>query len=235
MTIDTRHPARIYLAQQPWFGSLDAGMRQTLIESMLWLRAARGELLLRRGTPVQAWWGVLSGMAKLQTAAPDGRISAFLSVPAGEWFGEGTVLNGGAWRYDVLALRDTTLIGMPVPLFRQLYETSLPFNHFLIERLNLRLGQAMTAIEAGRLRSPEERVAQYLMMFCQAGVKRITVSQEDLGHLAGLSRQTTNRVLKAFEARGWISLEFSRIDVLQPEALSHILLGTDPAALAQAT
>ncbi|MEW6694296.1 Transcriptional regulator LdrP [Tepidimonas thermarum] len=223
MTLDTRTPARVFLSQQPWFGTLDAATRQTLIDAMVLQRAARGELLIRRGTPVDAWWAVLSGMAKLQTEGPDGRVSAFLGVPAGDWFGEGTVLKGGHWRYDVLALRDTTLIGLPLPHFQQLYHSSLAFNHFLVERLNLRLGQAMTAIEVGRLRSPEERVAQYLSMFCGSGVRRITLSQEDLGHLAGLSRQTTNRVLKAFEAQGWISLEFSRVDVLQPEALEAML------------
>lgn len=162
-------------------------------------------------------------MAKLQTRGPDGRVSAFLGVPAGDWFGEGTVLNGGPWRYDVLALRDTTLIGLPLTHFQQLHRSNLAFNRYMIERLNLRLGQAMTAIEVGRLRSPEERVAQYLVMFCGSGLRKITLSQEDLGHLAGLSRQTTNRVLKAFEAQGWISLEFSRLDVLQPEALQTLL------------
>ncbi len=223
MTLDARSPARVFLSQQPWFGSLEGSMRQTLVDAMLMQRASRGELLIRRGTPVDAWWAVLSGMAKLQTEGPDGRISAFLGVPAGDWFGEGTVLNGGLWRYDVVALRDTTLIGMPLPHFQTLYRTNLSFNHHLIQRLNLRLGQAMTAIEAGRLRSPEERVAQYLTMFCGAGVRKITLSQEDLGHLAGLSRQTINRVLKAFEAQGWISLEFSRVDVLLPEALEALL------------
>ena len=223
MTLDARSPARVFLSQQPWFGSLEGSMRQTLVDAMLMQRASRGELLIRRGTPVDAWWAVLSGMAKLQTEGPDGRISAFLGVPAGDWFGEGTVLNGGLWRYDVVALRDTTLIGMPLPHFQALYRTSLPFNHCLIQRLNLRLGQAMTAIEAGRLRSPEERVAQYLTMFCGSGVRKITLSQEDLGHLAGLSRQTINRVLKTFEANGWISLEFSRVDVLQPEALETLI------------
>lgn len=223
MTIDSRHPVRVFLSQQPWFAALDADTRQAMVEAMRLHRAPRGELLIRRGTPVDAWWGVLAGMAKLQTAAPDGRISAFLSVPAGDWFGEGSVLNGGHWRYDVLAVRDTTLVGMPLAHFQHLHRTSLPFNHFLVARLNLRLGQAMTAIEAGRLRSPEERVAQYLSMFCRSGVRKITLSQEDLGHLAGLSRQTTNRVLKAFEAQGWIAIDFSRIEVLQPDALESLL------------
>jgi CRP/FNR family cyclic AMP-dependent transcriptional regulator len=223
MTLDTRTPVRVFLSQQPWFGSLDANLRETLVNDMLLHRARRGERLIRRGTPVEAWWAVLSGMAKLQTEGTNGRISAFLGVPAGDWFGEGTVLNGGAWRYDVVALRDTTLIGLPLAHFHHLHQTHLPFNHYLIARLNLRLGQAMTAIEAGRLRTPEERVAQYLMMFLGSGVRKITLSQEDFGHLTGLSRQTINRVLKALEAKGWISLEFSRIEVLQPDALQALL------------
>ncbi|MDW8337481.1 MAG: Crp/Fnr family transcriptional regulator, partial [Tepidimonas sp.] len=198
---------------------------------MLLQRASRGQRLILRGTPVQAWWAVLAGMAKLQTAGPDGRVSAFLGVPAGEWFGEGTVLRGGCWRYDVVAARDTTLIGLPLQWFRHLHEHCLAFNHFLIERLNHRLGQAMTAIEAGRLRSPEERVAQVLLMFCGAGLQRITLSQEDLGHLAGLSRQTINRVLKAFEARGWVALDFSRVEVGDRAALDALLQhGSQPQA-----
>ena len=60
-------------------------------------------------------------------------------------------------------------------------------------------------------------------MFLGSGMRKITLSQEDLGHLTGLSRQTVNRVLKALEAKGWISLEFSRIEVLQPDALQALL------------
>ncbi|MFN3830036.1 MAG: Crp/Fnr family transcriptional regulator [Tepidimonas ignava] len=223
MTLDPRHPVRIFLSQQPWFHDLEATTQHELVHAMLLQRAARGELLVRRGTEVVAWWAVLAGMAKLQTEGPHGRVSAFLGVPAGEWFGEGTVLKGGPWRYDVVAVRDTTLVGMPLAWFRRLHATHLPFNHFLIDRLNERLGQAMTAIEAGRLRTPQERVAQILLMFCSAGVPRITLSQEDLGHLAGLSRQTINRVLKQFEARGWVTLDFSRVEVCCSASL-HALL-----------
>jgi DNA-binding GntR family transcriptional regulator len=53
-------------------------------------------------------------------------------------------------------------------------------------------------------------------------VRKITLSQEDLGHLAGLSRQTINRVLKQFEAQGWVSLEFGRVEILQPQALEQL-------------
>ncbi len=222
MLLEPRSPASVFLHAQPWFTTLSAQEKNELLDAMVLRKAGKGEVLLAEGDPIDGWYGVLSGMAKLQTKAPDGRLSAFLGVPAGEWFGEGSVLKGGVWRYDVIALRDTTLIGMPLAQFQRLYRHSLPFAHFLIEHLNMRLGQAMAAIESGRLRSPDERVAQYLSHFFWSGVRKITLSQEDLGHLAGLSRQTINRVLKQFEAQGWVSLEFGRVDILNEEALEQL-------------
>lgn len=222
MLLEPRSPACVFLHGQAWFGTLSPAERNDLLDAMVLRKAGKGEVLLAEGEPIEAWYGVLSGMAKLQTRAPDGRLSAFLGVPAGEWFGEGSVLKGGVWRYDVVALRDTTLIGMPLAHFQRLYRHSLPFAHFLIEHLNRRLGQAMAAIESGRLRSPDERVAQYLSHFFWSGVRKITLSQEDLGHLAGLSRQTINRVLKHFEAQGWVSLEFGRVDILNQQALEEL-------------
>lgn len=222
MLLEPRSPASVFLHAQPWFATLSAQEKNELLDAMVLRKAAKGEVLLAEGDPIDGWYGVLSGMAKLQTKSSDGRLSAFLGVPAGEWFGEGSVLKGGFWRYDVIALRDTTLIGMPLAHFQHLYRHSLPFAHFLIEHLNMRLGQAMSAIESGRLRSPDERVAQYLSHFFWSGLRKITLSQEDLGHLAGLSRQTINRVLKQFEAQGWVSLEFGRVDILDQAALEQL-------------
>lgn len=222
MLLEPRSPASVFLHAQAWYESLPPAEREALLNAIVLRKGAKGDVLLSAGEPIDGWYGVLAGMAKLQTRAPDGRLSAFLGVPAGEWFGEGSVLKGGVWRYDVVALRDTTLIGMPLAHFQRLYRHSMPFTHFLIEHLNMRLGQAMSAIESGRLRNPDERVAQYLTHFFWSGVKKITLSQEDLGHLAGLSRQTINRVLKQFEAQGWVSLEFGRVEIVDQDALQRL-------------
>lgn len=222
MLLEPRSPASVFLHAQPWFSCMSASEKNELLDAMVLRKASKGDVLLAAGEPIDAWYGVLSGMAKLQTKSHDGKLSAFLGVPAGEWFGEGSVLKEDVWRYDVVALRDTTLIGMPMIHFKRLYRSSLPFAHFLIDHLNMRLGQAMAAIESGRLRNPEERVAQYLSHFSWAGISKITLSQEDLGHLAGLSRQTINRVLKQFESQGWVSLEFGRVDIVNHEALQQL-------------
>ncbi|MDV7398087.1 cyclic nucleotide-binding domain-containing protein, partial [Arthrospira platensis SPKY1] len=100
MLLEPRSPACVFLHGQAWFASLGPAERNDLLDAMVLRKGGKGEVLLAEGEPIEAWYGVLSGMAKLQTRAPDGRLSAFLGVPAGEWFGEGSVLKGGVWRYD---------------------------------------------------------------------------------------------------------------------------------------
>ena len=150
----------------------------------------------------------------------------FRSIPDGEWFGEGSALKPEPRKYDVVALRPTQLLCLPLPLFAALRDTSLAFNQFLVQHLNLRLGQAMTIIEAGRMRSPEHRVALYLSRIFWRSTRRLNLTQEELGQLVGLSRQTVNRVLRSLEAAGIVSLDFGRVAILDDEALNAYLTAT---------
>ena len=107
----------------------------------------------------------------------------------------------------------------------------LAFNRFLVAHLNRRLGQAMAIIEAGRTRTPEHRVALYLSRLFWQGMRRLDLSQEELGNLAGLSRQTVNRVLNTLQQQGLVALTAGRIAVVDDAALTRYLLspGAAPA------
>jgi CRP-like cAMP-binding protein len=87
----------------------------------------------------------------------------------------------------------------------------------------------MTIIEAGRMRSPEHRVALYLSRLFWRSTRRLNLTQEELGQLAGLSRQTVNRVLRALEAAGIVTLDFGRVAIVDDEALSAHLAATATA------
>ncbi|MCY1169595.1 Cyclic nucleotide-binding domain protein [compost metagenome] len=213
-------PSRQFLQAQPWFRHLSGETQASVSESVVTRTAKKGDILLHAGDEVHGWYAVLSGLVKLQSGSPKGRVSAFLGVPDGEWFGEGSTLKSEPRRYDVIALRDTLWLCLPRVQFNALLADSLPFNHFLVAHLNRRLGQAMTIIEAGRLRAPEQRVALYLSRVFWQGRRKLTLSQEELGHLVGLSRQTVNKALKSMEQQGLVSLTFGRVTVLDEHALT---------------
>ena len=216
---DISRPSTQFLQLQPWFARLPAPVQQRLLQRVSTQRGSKGDVLLRAGETVEGWYAVLSGLVKLQSQSAQGRLSVFLGVPGGEWFGEGSAMKDEPRRYDVIALRDSELLCLPRPEFDELRATSLEFNQALVLQMNMRLAQAMSIIEAGRIRSPEQRVALYLSRLFWHGMRKLNLSQEELGNLVGLSRQTVNRVLKLLEQEKLVSLEFGRVGILDEDGL----------------
>jgi len=223
MLCDARQLARQFLSTQPWFTVLDAAAQAQLAARVELLQGGKGQTVLPAGEPVQGWYAVLSGLVKLQTEGSDGRRSAFIGVPDGEWFGEGSALKDERRRYDVVALRDSWLLCLPRDLFSELQQGNLRFNQYLVQHLNMRLGQAMTLIEASRIRVPEHRVALYLSRLFWRGTRRLYLTQEELGTLVGLSRQTVNRVLGQLAQRGIVSTDLGRVAILDDAALGRFV------------
>ena len=218
--------AQRFIAAQPWFAGLPAAMQERLREEVFAEQADKGAVMMPAGSAVQGWHAVLSGLVMLQSPTSQGRSSAFIGVPEGEWFGEGSAMKPEPRRYHVVALRPTTLLCLPLPLFATLRETSLAFNQFLVLHLNMRLGQAMTIIEAGRTQSTAHRVALYLSRLFWRSTRRLNLTQEELGQLVGLSRQTVNKVLRSLEGMGIVSLDFGRVAIVDDEALNAYLAAT---------
>ena len=219
-------PAQPFIRAQPWFASLPAAQQERVCSGIQLSTGGKGDVMLAHGSAVTGWHAVLSGLVVLRSPGSSARSSAFIGVPDGEWFGEGTALKGEAQRYEVVALRPTQLLCLPLPLFQRLCDSSLAFNQHLTQHLNMRLGQAMAMIEAGRMRSPEHRVALQLSRLFWRRTRQLKLTQEELGQLAGLSRQTVNRVLRSLEAAGIVTLDFGRVAIVDDAALSAHLAAT---------
>ena len=227
--LSTLPPAPRFISAQPWFASVPAALQERLRDEVFAVQGDKGVVMMPAGSAVEGWHAVLSGLVMLQSPASKGRSSAFIGVPDGEWFGEGSAMKPEPRRYNVVALRPTTLLCLPLPLFATLRESSLAFNQFLVQHLNMRLGQAMTIIEAGRTQSPEHRVALYLSRLFWRSTRRLNLTQDELGQLVGLSRQTVNRVLRTLEELGIVSLDFGKVAIVDDEALGAYLAATAAA------
>jgi CRP-like cAMP-binding protein len=220
---DALGPVRRFLQAQPWFATLPAELQDRVARESCIQKGRKGEKMLSAGTPVLGCYAVLSGLVKLQSRSHQSRQSTFLGVPAGDWFGAGSALRADVWRYDVTALRDSELLCLTRPAFNALRAESIAFNHALQDMLNQHLAQAMAIIEADRLRNVEYRVAQYLSPLFWPGMRQLRLTQEELGHLAGLSRQTVNRVLRSLEKQNLISLGFGGVAITDADALTAYL------------
>jgi CRP/FNR family cyclic AMP-dependent transcriptional regulator len=225
-----RHRARAATAAElervPWWLQLDGPERERVVADMRVADAEPGEHLCRIGRPARLWLGVVDGLLKMSNDSAMGAPVTFTGVPSGAWFGEGTLLKHEVYRYNIEALRPSVVAGLPIDTFDWLLARSLPFNRYLMNQLNERLGQFIAAREIDRIGDADTKVARNLgalfhpVLYPGVGeVLRIT--QQELGYLVGLSRQRVNEALTRLQARGWIRVEYGGVRVLDRAALQQ--------------
>jgi len=214
------------LALSPWTRELPAEQLSQVRTAIIVRDFEAGSTVYRKGDPANAWVGVIDGLVKLHSLSPAGKSVTFAGIPAGGWFGEGSVLKGEPFKYDIVALRDSRIALMPEATFRWLLDTSIPFNRFLLTQLNERLGQFIGMVEHDRLLEPDARVARTLAALFNPHLypdtqPHIQISQEELGYLAGASRQRVNRALQVLAGAGLIKVDYGLVTVLDLNGLQR--------------
>jgi CRP/FNR family cyclic AMP-dependent transcriptional regulator len=216
------------LANVPWLAALSRAEQERAASAMRAATAQAGDMLCRIGKPPTYWFGVIDGLLKMSNDDSQQAPVTFTGVPPGAWFGEGTVLKREPYKYNIQALRRSTVAGLPIDTFHELLDTSLPFNRFVLRQLNERLGQFIAAVEIDRLNDTDTRVARGLAaMFhpvLYPGVgQMLRITQQELGYVVGLSRQRVNEALNALQDRGLIRIEYGGVRVLDLEGLRNAL------------
>ncbi len=219
-----RAPLPAEIAAIPWLRVLEERHQERAVQEIKVGDAQPGDFVCRTGRPVTYWFGVVDGLLKMSSDSADGQTMTFTGVPPGGWFGEGTALKREPYRYNIQALRKSTVAGLPVDSFHWLLDHSIGFNRFVMNQINERLGQFIAAREIDRMTNPDARVARSLaalfnpVLYPGVG-ELLRITQQELAYLVGLSRQRVNEALNALQAQGVIRVEYGGVRVLSLEAL----------------
>jgi len=218
-------PVKRLFTQSPWTECLNPDQRRRTLGSLYAKSYAGGEVICRKGAISNVWIGIAEGLIQLGIESKKGKqLSLATGVPPGSWFGEGSLLKKEPRKYNVVALRKSTVVFMPEQIFFELLNENFAFNRFLLIQINERLGQFIGNMEHDRLLSPEEKVAQSLatmfnnLLYPNADNK-LKITQEELGNLAGVSRQRVNQALHLLQEERILTVNYGEISILDMEAL----------------
>jgi CRP-like cAMP-binding protein len=207
------------LRQSLWAAALSPEELDQVVRESFERHLSVGGFAMRRGEPAEMWIGLIDGLVKMSISLPDGKQATFTGVTAGGWAGEGTLLKAARWGYDGIAVRETRLACVPRHAFERLVSTNIAFNRYLLAHLNARLSLFISLVEFDRLLGPDARVARCLAslfdrdLYPRAG-NFVQLSQEEIGLLAGVSRQRANEALHELERAGLLRVEFGGVTVL---------------------
>lgn len=207
-----------------WGRELNEEEMARALASTVERRFAAGAFICMKGDPVDAWMGIIDGLGKMASHWTTGKTTSLTGISAGGWFGEGSLLKAEPRRYDVMALRDTRVAFMSRATFLWLLDHSIAFNRQLIIQLNERLGQFIGLMENERLLDIDARIARVLAslfnpVLYPGTTPFLQISQEELGYLAGVSRQRANQGLRALEDAGLVKSEYGGINIVDLDGL----------------
>ncbi|QDL52714.1 Crp/Fnr family transcriptional regulator [Rhodoferax aquaticus] len=209
----------------PWFAALPAAEKKALMGSTSLAQLKAGDVLLRKGTVGGGFYGVLSGRLKVSSVGEDGREAVLSVLEPGTWFGETALLDGLPRTHDVSALAACELLAVSAGAFARLMGRS-PFARAIALQLATRNRALYGLVEDAMLRSTATRIARRLLVLARGDASMLpqarsslTVSQEALSLLLGLTRQTLSKELKQLEREGVLSLGYGRIEIVSLPAL----------------
>jgi CRP-like cAMP-binding protein len=221
---------RDFLDGSSWVRGLTTAQMDRVRHDVTARAYPNGATVLAAGTPSNQWLGVVDGMLKVETMSVDGKSATFAGVPAGAWLGEGAVLKGELRPYNVVAIRDSVVATMPRTTFLWLLAESHPFALWIIQQLNARLGYYVALVQSFRLNDTTKQVAYCLAELFNQDLyptvrRQVSISQEEIGRLSGVSRTIANRALRELHDRGVIRMGYGTIEVVDMSALNQLAHG----------
>ena len=191
----------------------------------------RGQVVFTRGDPGDTVIVVVSGRVKVVVRSADGGALTLAIIQPGGVFGELGVADSGPRSSDAQTLDECQLLLVPREAIQDVC-ARVPS-----------VAQALTASIATTLRRLTDAAADLIfldlphrvakMLLSQPsghdGAIRLNLSQEELAHQVGGTRQSVNAALRGFERRGWIEVHDRTVTVKQVAALSRFA-GTELSA-----
>lgn len=219
--------AKALLAASPWTRVLTPQQLERVQADTFTRTYTKGSLVFRKGAPPSHWIGIAEGLAKMSCTNAGGRVTTLAAASTGAWVGEGTLLKREPFRYEGMALRDTVIAFLPQSTFHWLLDNNSGFTRFLLEQMNERMSYFVGMLEFDRLSDPDVRVAHCLAAcfnpLLSPGLgSMIEVTQDEIAHLAGISRQRLSRALGRLETAGLVHIEYGRVSIKDLEGLRRL-------------
>jgi CRP/FNR family transcriptional regulator, cyclic AMP receptor protein len=227
----SREMLRLPLVRHALFRDAPMALLDELVQFASVRRFDVNEEIFAKGDAGNALCGVLTGRVCIYTVSPEGEEAILNVLEPGEMFGEIALLDGGPRTASARTMQPGDLL--------QIHRDH--FVRFLHEHPEL--GVSIMSVLCGRIRMNVEfiedavflhlpaRLAKRLISLAEVhgkpdpkGVRlAFKLSQQDLAHMIGATRERVNKELGLWREQGLITVEDGMIVICQPEKLQALV------------
>jgi CRP/FNR family cyclic AMP-dependent transcriptional regulator len=200
--------------------------RRVMLAAARRRRFARNEVVFHDGDPGDALHVIVAGHFVIRVTTPLGDVATLRVLGPGEHFGELAVLVEGPRRGTAVCLDGGETRSWHRDDFAELRATIPRIDEAVTSALVAEVRRLASALVDALYVPAEQRVWRRLRdlvdIYGAATPLVIPVTQDDLAQLAGTTRPTTNRVLRAGASEGVVALARGRIEVKDLDGLRRL-------------
>jgi len=187
--------------------------------------------LLEEGQLPEGIFVLLRGSVKLFVSLKGGKTLILRVVQSGEVLGLSAAMSNNPAEYTAETLSPTQFLYVPRKDFLALLELHPEICISVVEVLSHQLREAVNMIHYSSGSQPAaEKLADLLEMWVaengevtDRGIElKLPLTQEEIGQMIGVSRETVSRLLAEFEEQGVLQLEGSRVRLLKGHTLEEL-------------
>lgn len=220
-------PVPDVLHQAPLFAGLDDEAYSSLASTMHPLKVRRGAVIFREGDRGDQMYIMAEGKVKLGRHGASGRESLHAVLGPGQMFGELSVFDPGPRSTTATAVSAAELWVLEHDELISWLDGRPEAARGLLRQLAGRLRRANDVVSDLVFSDVPGRVAKALLDLAerfgeqtpQGILVRHELTQEELAHLVGASRETVNKALADFATRGWLRLEPRSVTLLDKDRI----------------
>ncbi len=194
-------------------------------------------IIFQHGDPGESMMAVVRGRVKICSHSIDGKELVLNIIKPGEVFGEIALLDGAARTADAVALETCDLLVLRRSDFLPFLERHPDVARRVIAVLCQRLRRTSAHLEATLFLEAPARLARALLNLAEAlGVPAksgvcidIRLSQQQLGAIVGITRESVNKWLGEWQRAGWISIKQGYVTIVEATTLAALAGEVDRA------
>lgn len=207
------------------FSALDTALQAHLIRTSRERSFADGQIIQQRGDPADGFWLIEQGAVRVGQFLPDGEFRAVALLGAGDSYGELAVFSGKPRIVDAVSRGESRLRLIAARPFLEALGNYPASTKALLGALSEQLQDTLSILAGLRHGTNPARLAGLLAtMAGEEHSGTVTITQQELADLLGVTRATTNAALKDLQRRGLVERGYGTIRIPDRDRLARFAL-----------
>lgn len=185
---------------------------------------AAGDMVYLQGEPAERFYYLKKGLVKIFLCSENGAEKTLTLRGPGSVFGEAAFFDRLPRVSSARTMEKSEIFSVDRPALMDYFRREPELAMSMLESLSETVRSLSAQVDSMAFLQADRRIAELLLKLA-AGGNQLSLTHEEIGSMAGVSRVTASKILGRFSKNGWITTHYRTLFLEDRKALEDFLEG----------